>query len=51
MIETALVIGPWAVITPLLIWMVLTLSKVKSKVDIMYENLNIRFKFKDNGKG
>ena len=48
MIETALIIGLMGVTIPVLIYNTRTIAEVKSKVDALYENLNIKFKFKDN---
>ena len=50
MIETALIVGLMAVTIPVLIYNTRTIAEVKSKVDALYENLNIKFKFKDNHK-
>ena len=48
MIETALIVGLFGVTLPVLYYNTREIAKVKSKVDLMYENLNIKFKFKDN---
>jgi len=48
MIETALIVGLMAVTIPVLIYNTRAIAEVKSKVDALYENLNIKFRFKDN---
>ena len=48
MIETALIIGLLGVTLPVLYYNTRKISKIEGKVDLLYENLNIKFKFKDN---
>jgi len=50
MYETALIVGWIAVTIPVLIYNTRTIAEVKTKVDALYTNLNIKFKFKDNNK-
>ena len=46
MIETGLIIGLMAVTIPVLIYNTREIQKVKSKVDMIYTNLNINMDFK-----
>ena len=48
MIETALIVGLIAVTLPVLYYNTREISKVKSKVDVIYENLKVTLKFKEN---
>ena len=50
MIETALIMGLMAITLPVLYYNTRKISNIESKVELLYENLNIKFKFKDNGK-
>lgn len=50
MIETALIVGLMGITIPVLYYNTRKISKIEGKVDLLYENLNIKFKFKDNGK-
>ncbi len=50
MIETALIIGLFGITLPILYYNTRKISKIDMKVDLLYENLNIKFKFKDNNK-
>ena len=50
MIETALIVGLMAITLPVLYYNTRKISKIEGKVDLLYENLSVKFKFKENGK-